>query len=405
MSSILLRKNSSPLGAPATNKVDFYVGNDGRLHAIDENGLDVVFAINAPSQNFIRNSGFWFAQNQAPATPTATGTTGGDRGTPAGRPDGWGASLSTAGATYARVDLSGSPEVGMYGRYYGKWLKTTGDGKIIINQNLEGTDIQAARGRTVRFQCSIKAVGVNATFRLGVIQNRSGGDSFPLGFYSAYGGSTVDPSIDASFAYLAPRADLPPIRGTIRGNAVDCDAVTSAWRTYDVAVDVPYDCWSVLVNVWSDSDVVSGNGVQLAAASLTIGEESPVWTPLAYPLELRRVQRYFVKTFAIDTAPAQNIGGLGTLRSILGKAGATANAWLYHWRLPVPFRSATIIPTTYNPGAANANPRQITGTAADLSALSATGTTTETYEFTATGAGTGAVGETVELHVSLNAEI
>jgi hypothetical protein len=102
----------------------------------------------------------------------------------------------------------------------------------------------------------------------------------------------------------------------------------------------------------------TGATFQIAGAKLEI---SPVPTPFgARPFghELALAQRYYSKTFPQGTAVVQN-GGLAGARCAAA-ASATAGTWSAYWPFPVEMRAAPTI-TTYNPSAANANIRDVTG--------------------------------------------
>jgi hypothetical protein len=118
------------------------------------------------------------------------------------------------------------------------------------------------------------------------------------------------------------------------------------------------------------------------------------------------VQRFYCKTFATDTQPAQNAGvTTGCLRGTLGKAAAVAAAAQLQWRYPVRLRAAATTITLFNPAAANAQIRQIGGTAADLTASASANSTEQSVDFTGTGAAAGTVGDQVGLHATADAEI
>jgi hypothetical protein len=94
-------------------------------------------------------------------------------------------------------------------------------------------------------------------------------------------------------------------------------------------------------------------------------EEGTVATPFEHrptSVELSLAQRYYQKSFPMDVAPAQNIGGNGALYCQGHAANAPASGFVI---FPTPMRDTPSIFTTYNPSAANANWRNL-ATATDI---------------------------------------
>src|SRR6185295_174945 len=185
--------NSVPPSAPAAGKTTDYVDTSGRLSSLNATGvLNVHAARDLP--NFLRNSGFWFAQRQVPGTATTYNNATGR----AISADGWGITNENASATYLRTDTQGAVETGLQGRFYGQFTKITAAGKVIITQAVEGSDSIALRGRSVRFQVWLKSlVAASQTVKIGVVQLTAAGtaDAITGTFISAVGANTVDPTL------------------------------------------------------------------------------------------------------------------------------------------------------------------------------------------------------------------
>ena len=130
MSYLTTAKGAAP-SAPASGKASFYVDANGRPHLLDAVGTDnVLSARDLP--NWIRNSAFWFAQRQAPATLTTYSS-------PSSRAfcaDGWAISNENASVQYRRVDTGAARESGLNSRYYGSFTKITSTGKFMVSQCL-----------------------------------------------------------------------------------------------------------------------------------------------------------------------------------------------------------------------------------------------------------------------------
>lgn len=123
--------------------------------------------------------------------------------------------------------------------------------------------------------------------------------------------------------------------------------------------------WSTFVSKTVPTGITQANLLETTGATFQIGEVK--WelgtVPTAfsvpdYALELKRLQRFYLKTFPQGTAPAQNAGVLGALCT--AAASTTAGTFSNYWSFPVEMWSAPTI-TTFNPSAANANWRDVGG--------------------------------------------
>lgn len=379
--------------------------------------------------NILRNSGFWFTQCYDPTVLSPFGTSIAlASSTRVIGPDGWMGVWETAGLQHLRVDTSSAPEAGLSGRYYSRIVKPTNAGKMMLTQALESADVQSLRGKVVRFQMMLKANVAGATYRMGLLQLTSAGtvDVVPAWqgsgatWISAFNGAGVDPTLTVgnNVAYVAPLGTNLD-NTTVVGNALNC-AVTNAWQRFGGTFTVPADCKNLLVAIWSDSQIPAADGISIAQASLTLGTPIATWTQLTTDLELLRCQRYILKTFATNQAPAQNAGTTNALQGITGKAGATAGAWTQEWRFPVPLLVPQISPvsdtapvfpnrslTRYNPSAANTSARNITvGVDMVVSATISVNANNLLAQFTGIGGGGGTgVGDHCAIHFLIQAEL
>lgn len=132
--------------------------------------------------------------------------------------------------------------------------------------------------------------------------------------------------------------------------------------------------------------VAGGTSMDSASKSITITEvqidRSTTFSHFRYrpfPLELLRCQRFYAKTFAYGTVPAQNwVGGSGLAAGSITISGGSASPGFDYtaasWVLPT-FMRATPTVTTYNPHAANAKARSITSSAErDITSVPSTST-------------------------------
>ena len=346
---------------PASGKSTEYVSTAGEPHFINDQGIDANLISNQ-KKNYIRNSGMWFAQRQAPATPTVYSTVGGRLVTA----DGWGISNENASAQYARVDTASAAETGLAGRFYGQFTKLTSAGKLAICQVIEGTDSSEMRGQNVRVQFWAKGiVTASATWRVGLVQltNAASVDTVPSGagqFLTAFGVASTDPTLGGSLIYTAPKATVTPDNGTIVGTAANVTVTSAGWQRFGAVFTLPTTFVNLTVMIWSDAQVAATAGISISQVSLTVGQEIQDWVPPSTQVELARVQRYYCKSFNVDTAPVQNAGLVGVVRGAVSVAGAIA-AQPVGIRFPVALRAgASVLVTFYNPSAANAFVRNTT---------------------------------------------
>lgn len=385
---------------PASAKADMFVDSADRfLKLKDSKGvLGLVGDHELP--NFVRNSGFWFAQRQAPGTLTTYSNTSGR----AISADGFGITNENASVQYIRVDTSGGAETGLQGRYYGTFSKITNTGKIIVSQVLEGNDAVALRGRTVRLQAWIKASGA-MTINLALVQLTSAGtlDTIPSTFISAFGAAATDPTLGTNLSYIAPKSTVTPDNGTIDGNHVEL-AATTAWQRVGACFDVPAGAKNLVLMIYSDGQVTQTTGsFSVSQVSLTDGYEIQNWAPLDYGTELNRVQRFYEKTFAIDQQPTTAVGiNTGELKHVaLGNSVVITSIY---WQFKVQKRAAPGTLTTYSPASANAEARNITDSA-DCSSTSINVNGVSGARIQTTGSAAAAIGEHIGVHASVDAEL
>lgn len=374
MAELIMQEETS-VTAPGSGKWKSYFKADG-LYIMEDTGAESgPFVI---ANNAIINGGFSFAQRQTPGTDTTiTNETYG--------PDRWRCTRENADLQYSRQD--GTAETGITSRYFGRFKKITNTGKFLIYQPLEFHNSVPLRGKVVTFQVKLKA-SASKTIKIAVVELQSGGtaDTLPASFVSVWGANTVNPTLGTNLAII--------------GSAASC-SVTTSWAGFFVTATIPTNSKNIMVAVWTDSQFAANDTLSVAEAGLYTSGFVSGWFPRPYAQELALCQRYYVKTFAVDTAPAQNAGNNSAVRILAGKAGALAEYG--EWRLPVPMRAEFPTVVTYNPGAANAQARDVI-VPADCS-----GTTTFSYYNTVfvntTGNASTAVGNVIYVHLSAEAEL
>lgn len=398
MSYLTLNEGAAP-STPASGKGSWYIDTNGEPKFIDDNGVNISLAPKW-KYNWVRNGGFWFAQRQVPGTLTTYSNLTGR----AISADGWGITNENASVQYRRIDTATAAETGLAARFYGEFTKITSAGKVVVSQVMEGFDTANLRGSTVRLQVLMRSIGTSLTARLALAYLNTGtpDTGMPATFISAFGANGVDPTLGANLTYITPKAGINADGGTVDGDGVDCALTTGTWVRYGAVFDVPASARNLVLLVFSDSQLATSSGIAISQVTVADGQAIQDWSPQSYAEELSRVQRFYSKSFAVDTAPAQNAGVAGSVRGYVNIAGATAGQ-IMGARWPVLMRAAPTV-TFYNPSAANAFVRNTAG-ATDATATTAAATHEQSMDVTFTGIAAWAVGQALAVHYSADAEI
>lgn len=331
--------------------------------------------------NYLINGGFDFAQRQAPGTLTtyATGTYSADR---------WRGYTENASYQYQRQD--GTAENGLTSKYFGAFKKITNTGKMFFFQIVEGVNTVPLRSKTVIFTCRMKASS-SKTVRMGIFELQNAGtiDTIPNPIITAAGANSTDPTMGANVAIIT---------------AAESKSVTTAMQNFSVSVTVPTNSKNLICAVWTDSQFAANDILYTAEAGLYISAVNQIWQPRLFTHELLLCQRFYWSSFPVDVAPATGSGtNVGALRFIAGKAGAAAE--LGFFLLPSQMFSTTPTATFYNPNVANAQVRD-TSASADCSATAAAANRSDkSMSITCTGNAGTAVGNALDVFVTLEAEL
>jgi hypothetical protein len=148
--------------------------------------------------------------------------------------------------------------------------------------------------------------------------------------------------------------------------------------------------------------LVAADVVRLAELNLVPGGVATPFVGRPVGISLLLCQRYYIKSFAQATTPAQNVGiNTSTFTYTAHTAAAVVNRSPFI-PFPVIMRTNPTI-VTYNPGAAN-NQARDQNAAADCSST-ATLATERGIRVVATGAAGTAVGNLLEVHYTADAEL
>jgi len=156
--------------------------------------------------------------------------------------------------------------------------------------------------------------------------------------------------------------------------------------------------------IWSDSQVAANAGIAISQACLVDSIAIQPWAPLPIEEELARVQRYYCKSFKVDTLPASAIVP-GRILGSVSAAGATAGQ-LLSARYPVTMRSAASggAFNHFNPGGAGAQVRNLI-TGDDAAGTGDLNQTENGFEIQFTGQAAWVVGQPVAIQFTADAEL
>lgn len=165
----------------------------------------------------------------------------------------------------------------------------------------------------------------------------------------------------------------------------------------DAVYKVPADAKTLYLHIlWNSgtSAATVNDYVEFSNLKLEIGAQSSLFDPPNVQADLAACQRYYRKSFALATAPAQNVGaGTGEHTSLVAIAGAVANRMA---RVQFAMRKAPTV-TLFNPEAASAQVRNITD-GANATSSAATNITESGFDVTYVGNAAGSVGDLVGVH-------
>lgn len=236
-------------------------------------------------QNVLINGGFNFAQRQAPGTLTtyAANTYSADR---------WKTYVENASYQYQRQD--GTAESGLTSLNFGAFKKITNTGKMFIYQIVEGANSLPLRGKSVTFQCQMKASS-SKTIRMGIFQLQSAGttDTIPSPIVTAAGANSTDPTMGTNVAVITGAVSK---------------SVTTSMQTFSVNVTIPSTAKNIICAVWTDSQFAANDILYIAEAGLYPTSAVQDWKPRPIAQELVLCQRYLPAFASFTTSDYLCVG-------------------------------------------------------------------------------------------------
>lgn len=267
----------------------------------------------------------------------------------------------------------------------------TANRKFGILQPLEARDAASLIGGTATLQFKARKGGSNATaetLRAAIISWSSTADSITSDAVSAWGNAGTDPTLATNWTYETTPSNL---------------TLTTSYQTFVIAGSIDTaSTTNVAVFIWcDDTDATVADLIYIADVRLVSGYDARnVYIP-SFTEQMAQCERYYEKSFAYGTVPAQNVG-INTGETVFC-ALAAATATRIHVQLRTLKRSSPTV-TLYNPQAANAEVRDQTA-AADCSGTGTSNTTDRAIHIaTASNAGS-AVGNRLGIHWTADAEL
>lgn len=406
MGIINLSKESEG-SSPTTDTADIFLDTlDNTISSKDYNGLVRKLGGNEERlKNILVNGGLMIQQKIAVASTAIAGISTTTRvGVVADR---W--SVTTDVATnlnWQQVDTSAAPETSLNSRYYGSIISATAGKKVMLSQFIINNEMAHIRGRYVRLTCKVKQkVGsAGQTYKMGLIQLGSAGTvdtppAFLSGAWSAVAGT--DPSWSANTAAIAPQA-WGGKNGAVSGSYFNI-TTTAGWAESSCVFLVPTDAKGLYVVIFADAKGGTTDNISFAEIRLHQGTTLEDFVEEPFPVQLYKCQAYYTKSFPYATVPVQN-GGLGnSIRGACGQTGAVAGEHGIFIHYPIQMRAAPTV-TLYNPSAANAFLRNVSGST-DATATSSTSASDKGTCITATGTAAWVKGDGIAIHYQANAEI
>lgn len=266
---------------------------------------------------------------------------------------------STTNLGVSRSGVSGSS-----GRY--ALLATPSNATNVFNlyQPLEDSAVRSIAGKQVTFSVSANCASGAQTVTLHLEKN-----------------ATANTMTGGAFSAITQQAFV----------------LSSTPQRLSITATIPDDATAVGVAVRvSSQNTANGVGLGFWEAQLEVGS---VITPFEYrpvPLEFMLCSRFYQKSFGLDTAPAQNVGGSGAVGFV---SQVTANLYDISMRFVPTLRIDGPAIVTYSPNAASANFSTNTDTPiATLPTFSAHG-------FTMRAGTTQTAGRAYSIHWTADAEL
>lgn len=369
--SITFPEQSSKPTSPAATKHKLYIKDDGAVYTLDSSGNENPLTVSG-LKNKIINGNFDIWQRGTSLTPSSEPTYVSDRWLHSHNGSTYGShTIARQDFTPGQTDVPGEPQ------YFMRWTMTTlGTDQTIADFLQRIERVRRFVGKTVTLSLWVRTSnGGTNNIRAFLIQDFGPAGSADVTIIGGNLTLTVDTWTKYTFSFVMP---------SITGKTVNDDNYAE-----------------VIIQ-----NTIPANGVTFDVARVQIEDGSVVTDFEQRPpgLELALAQRYYEKTFALDTAPGQNLGRKGAMEAGLTKAGAAASVVIPS--VPYMVRKRAV-PTTifYNPSAANSFARN--ESRANDATITVVGGTASASVITvqATGLADWVQGDTISVHWTADAEL
>lgn len=245
---------------------------------------------------------------------------------------------------------------------------------------------KAYRGQVVSLSADLWATGITAV-RMGVIVWTSTADTLTSDVVSSW---AANPTLATNWAFIGTPADI-----TI--------STTPGARKVVQNLTIPTNAVNLGVFIWTPSQEVSTDVLNIARVKLEPGAGATDFVGRDPGEEFRKISRFYQKSFLQATAPAQSAGNTAAILHIAAIAGAvaarTGSVLFSGGRM-----HTTPAITLYNPGAANAEARDLQAVA-DCSATAAVSISDTGFAVNYTGNAGTALGNRIAFHYVADARL
>lgn len=239
----------------------------------------------------------------------------------------------------AVVDLAkyAIPPVGSRGAMFS--LQNTADTKWGLFQIVESQKSIPLRSNVVSFSLDMQAVSSLTGFKFYILAWAGTADSPTRDPISAWGAAQADPTLVANWS--------------IAGSGVV--TATSTFATYaleNVTIPAGTNNIGVLFTTW-DTSFAGGAIARFSAANLVEGARAQKFRSRPLAQEIVECERFYQKTFPLETYPTTNAGLPGALQAVLHSRGTGNPRCEVMWQFRNRMRTVPTTVTAYNPHAAN----------------------------------------------------
>lgn len=261
--------------------------------------------------------------------------------------------------------------------------------RIGVAQIIENKNCQDLRGQAVTFYGRFKTSS-GGNIRVAILEWTGTADAVTSDVVNNWTSATYT----ASNFFIAT---------TVTAVKQYASPAAATWTDFFITGTLGSSVNNIVVFVWTEGTEAQNVTLALANCGFIRGAAAPAaHTTRFFSTEVFHCQRYYQKSFALDTTPAQGSTSTGSIvvTQVVG-AGAGNTALLYQFS---PRMRAVPTVTTYNPVSANAQPRNFSVNA-DWSSIGTIGLGDGGFGISAITAAGSAAGQISTVHFTAEAEL